>query len=101
MPEILITPAAENDLISLWRYIARDNREAATRVYEVARQTFAIIADMPTIGTLYQAKRARLAGIRFFPVKQFRNYIIYYRPTARGIEVIRVLHGHMDVRKRL
>jgi len=33
MSEILITPAAENDLVSIWAYIARDNRDAADRVY--------------------------------------------------------------------
>lgn len=31
MPKILITPAAENDLINIWVYIARDNPEAADR----------------------------------------------------------------------
>ena len=34
MPTILITPAAESDLITLWVYIARDNRVAADKVYE-------------------------------------------------------------------
>lgn len=101
MSNILITPAAEKDLINLWIYIARDNRAAADKVYETAEQTFVTLAAMPSIGTLYQPRRARLEGIRFFPVKQFRNYIIYYRATADGIEIIRVLHAHMERQKRL
>lgn len=32
MSKILITPAAEDDLINLWVYIARDNPSAADRV---------------------------------------------------------------------
>jgi toxin ParE1/3/4 len=101
MPNILITPAAENDLINLWIYIARNNRAAADKVYETVEQTFVTLASMPNIGTLYQPRRARLEGIRFFPVKQFRSYIIYYRATTDGIEIIRVLHAHMERHKRL
>ncbi|MBV5318689.1 MAG: type II toxin-antitoxin system RelE/ParE family toxin, partial [Desulfobulbaceae bacterium] len=56
---------------------------------------------MPTIGTLYHPKRTKLVGIRFFPIKQFQNYIIYYQTTEKGIEIIRVLHAHMDKRRRL
>ncbi len=102
MPSIWITPAAESDVVNLWIYIARDNPEAADRVYHAAEETFATIADMPGIGTLYQSKRAKLLhGLRFFPVTQFPSYVIYYRENADGIEIIRVLHGHMDKIKQL
>lgn len=101
MPKILITPAAGEDLINLWVYIARDDPTAADRVYQAAQMTFETLAAMPTIGTLYHPKRTQLAGIRFFPIKQFRNYVVYYRTTGQGIEIIRVLHAHMDKRRRL
>ena len=96
MPNILITPAAEADLINLWVYIARDNPEAADRVYQAAEETFETLASMSGIGTPYQSKRARLRGLRFFPITQFPNYVIYYREYVDGIEIIRILHGHMD-----
>jgi len=101
IPTILITPAAEDDLVNLWAYIAQDNREAADKVYKAAEQTFATLAAMPAMGTLYLPKRARLKDIRFFPVKQFKNYIIYYRAIPDGIEIIRILHAHMERHKRL
>lgn len=101
MSKILITPAAEEDLINLWVYIARDNPTAADRVYQAAQTTFETLITSPNIGTQYQPKRARLEGIRFFPIKQFRNYIIYYRETTKGIEIIRVLHAHMEKHRRL
>lgn len=53
MPSILITPAAENDLINLWVYIARDNPPAADQVYQAAEKTFETLAAMSGIGTLY------------------------------------------------
>ena len=101
MPTILITPAAESDLINLWVFIAQDNRVAADKVYEAVEQTFATLASMPAMGTLYQPKLRRLEGIRFFPVTHFQKYIIYYRVIQGGIEIIRVLHAHMERHKQL
>ena len=101
MADILITPAAESDLVNIWLYIARDNAEAADRVYQAAEDTFKALAAMPRMGTLYQSRRARLNGVRFFPISNFQRYVIYYRELPQGMEIIRVLHGHMDRKKRL
>jgi plasmid stabilization system protein ParE len=98
---IIITPAAENDLVNIWLYIARDNPDAAERVYQAAESTFESLAATPRMGTLYQSKRAQLEGMRCFPVSKFQNYVIYYREHSQGIEIIRVLHSHMDKKRRL
>ena len=37
--------------------------------------------------------------MRSFPVKRYRNYLIFYRPSRDGIEVIRILHGARDFRR--
>ena len=55
----------------------------------------------PRMGTLYQSKRAQLEGMRFFPVSKFQSYVIYYRQHPQGIEIVRVLHAHIDSKKRL
>jgi len=101
MPEILITPAAESDLIGLWTYIAQDNRQAADAVFDAAQETFRLLLASPRIGTSFHAKRPSLKGIRSFPIKNYPTYIAYYRPTQNGIEIIRVLHGRMQREKRL
>ncbi len=101
MPSILITPAAEEDLISLWLYIARDNQDAADRVYQAAERTFKNLADMPRMGTPYQSRRVHLKDVRFFPVKDFHNYVVYYLEQPKGIKIIRVLHAHMQKIPRL
>ena len=101
MPKILITPAAEDDLINIWVYIARDNPEAADRTYQAAEKTFETLAAMPEIETVYWTKRAKLKSLRFFPVKQFHNYVIYYREIMDGVEIVRVLHAHMEKNRRL
>ena len=101
MSAILITPAAEKDLVNIWLYIARDNEAAANRVYEAAENTFTLLADSPHMGTLYHPRRTRLQGIRFFPINKFSNYIVYFREHRDGIEIIRVLHANMLKHKRL
>ena len=101
MASILITPAAENDLVNIWLYIARDDQDAADRVYQAAEKTFDSLLAAPRMGTLYQAKRPQLKGMRFFPISKLHNYVIYYREHPQGIEIVRVLHAHMDKKKRL
>jgi plasmid stabilization system protein ParE len=32
-------------------------------------------------------------------VKGYRNFLIFYRQTRRGIEIVRVLHGARDIRR--
>lgn len=101
MAVITITPAAENDLVNIWVYIARDNPEAADNVYRAAEETFQKLAAMPRMGASYKSKRSRLKGLRFFPVSNFHNYVIYYREQPDGIEIIRVLHAYMNKQERL
>lgn len=97
---ILVTPAAENDLVNIWLYIARDNSDAADRVYQATEDTFQALAATPRMGTLYQSKRAQLEGARVFPVSKFKNYVVYFREHPKGIEIIRILHAHMDKQRR-
>ena len=52
---------------------------------------------MPGMGTRYQADEPRYADVLSFPVSRFRMYLVFYRPVAGGIEVLRVLHGARDI----
>ncbi len=88
-------------MINIWLYVARDNEEAAYRVYEAAGKTFEFLAGFPCIGTPYHSKRFKLKDFRFFPINKFHSYIIYYREQPEGIEIIRVLHAHMVKYTRL
>ena len=101
MASIIVTPAAETDLTEIWSYIAEDNPQAADRVFEAAQMTFDSLLEQPKIGKIFESKRKKLKGILFFPIHQFPKYIIYYRETSNGIEVVRVLHSRMLKESRL
>jgi len=63
-------PAAEEDLINIWVYVARGNQGAADRVYEATEETFELLVDSPRIGTPYHPRRIQLKGVRFFSNKE-------------------------------
>jgi len=70
-------------------------------VFQAAESTFEALVATPRMGTLYRGKRALLKDVRFFPVSKFQSYVIYYREQPHGIEIIRVLHAHMDKQRHL
>lgn len=101
MASINVTPAAETDLADIWLCIAGDNPQAADRVFDAAKATFDSLLEQPEIGTIFESKRKKLKGFRFFPINQYPKYIIYYREASDGIEVVRVLHSRMLKESRL
>jgi toxin ParE1/3/4 len=70
-------------------------------LYQAAEKTLESLVTAPRMGILYQVKRPQLEGMRFFPVSKFESYALYYREHPQGIEIVRVLHAHMDKKKRL
>ncbi len=96
MATVLRRPRAEDDLIEIWTYIARDNPVAADSVLDAVETTIGMLLEMPEAGVRYASRIRRLAGLRFFPVRGFHAYLIYYRPIEDGIEIVRVLRGERD-----
>ncbi len=84
---------AEDDVYSAARHIAEDagDLEPAYRFIDTISAKTALIATHPEMGR----ERPELAsGLRSFPVGAF---IIFYRPSKDGIEVIRVVRGSRDI----
>ena len=55
------------------------------------------LAEMPGLGSRRDFSNPILVDIRSWIIKGFPNHLIFYRPTTRGIEVVRVLHGARDL----
>ncbi len=96
MTRFVLTPAARADLAEISDYISKDNPDAANRVLDELRAAMRKLAEMPEIGHF----RRDLASepLRFWPVY---SYLIIYRPEARPLQVVRVLHGSRDVQRTL
>lgn len=95
--QITIRPRASQDLDVHFTYIAQSNAKAALRFFDAARLTIAQIARMPGIGVVYPTQSGALQGLRKWPVKGFRQYMIFYLDLPEAVEVIRILYGSQDI----
>lgn len=95
--QIAVRPRASQDIDDHFAYIAQSNAEAALRFFDAARLTIAQIARMPGIGVVYPVQSASLQGLRKWPVKGFRQYMIFYLDLPEAVEVVRILYGSQDI----
>lgn len=84
-------PAAKADLLNIWEYVAADDLEQADRLLDAIEIQCQKLARFPRLGRARDELRPLL---RSFPLG---NYVVFYRPSKDGIEIIRVLHGRRDV----
>lgn len=95
---VIIRPKAREDIIECALFIAEDNPDAAVRFLQSVETTAHQLADNPSIGRLRQFLLQEMEGIRSFPVDHFPKHLIFYRRDVYAdVDVIRVLHGAMDV----
>jgi toxin ParE1/3/4 len=84
------------DLDEIAAFIGISSPRAALRFLEGFDRAVSSLAAMPASGSLHHPGHPHLHDIRAWPVPGFKKYVIFYRPTRNGIEVLRVLHGARD-----
>jgi toxin ParE1/3/4 len=94
---IIKSDLALNDLEEQAEYIRQDNPRAALRFLEAAEATFRQLASMPGIGERFETDNPLYQDLRGFPISKFSSRVVYYKPLADGVIIIRVLHGARDV----
>lgn len=82
---------ADADLTEIWLFIAKDNIEAADRVFSELENACVNLADHPGIG---RGRPELGKDLRSYPEG---SYLIFYRPSDVGIHVVRILHGARDI----
>jgi toxin ParE1/3/4 len=98
MSRVVRRQAARQDLVDIvYHFIRKGTPNSARRFRDQAEATFLRLAGMPGLGARFEHEHPALAELRFFPVSRFKNYLVFYRPIADGIEVARVLHGARDI----
>lgn len=91
MSRYRLTPEASRDLEGISDFIAHDNPVAALRVIDDIEEKCKALAQMPEMGRL---RPELVPGLRSLTVG---NYLIFYRPTDHGIDVVRIAHGSRDL----
>ena len=89
--------AAIEDITRAIAWIALDNPAAARRFHAAVRRSYSEIRRFPQIGVKrhFAEPDVRSWRVRGFP------HLIFYKPTAERVEIVRVLHPAMDLEREL
>ena len=92
MARVIYAPDADDDLMGIVDYIARDKPVAARNWLQKVRDTCESLAMQPEMGEVRQG--FGVPGCRSFVIG---SYVVFFRPIEGGIEVSRVIHGSRDM----
>lgn len=84
----------KRDLAEIFAYCAeRAGLEIADRLIDSIVDRFALLSDFPDAG---KPEDDIATGVKCFPVGR---YLIYYRKSRRGVEIVHVFHGARDQKR--
>jgi len=95
MPKIFRTRRSRQDYAVIYAYIAEESPQNAEMIVRLFDEAIKILALHPFMG---RPRHELDANVRSWVVHHF---VIFYRPCEDGIELIRVLHGSMDIARHL
>ena len=100
--EIIITPAAENDLQQIFKYIATELLEPQTAINlcDKIEQEILKLDTLSDRYPLYKKEPWLSRGLRFFPVEKFLVFYIT-RELDCTVHVLRVMYGGRNVEEQL
>ncbi len=87
-------PAAQNDLISIFDYIAKDSQKRAASFVEKIDKRIGILEHFPLLGRIPTHPKLREYGYRVLVIE---SYLVFYIIKNKKIEVHRVLHGSRNL----
>ena len=93
MAQVVFAPEADDDLIEIAAFIARDKPGAARRWVQKIRESCDTFATQPEAGE--ERPGFGVPECRCFSVG---NYVVFFRPVDGGIEIARIIHGNRDLR---
>ncbi|MGO9126330.1 MAG: type II toxin-antitoxin system RelE/ParE family toxin [Terriglobales bacterium] len=86
-----VTRQAEQDLDEVYVYWARRaSPEVADRLIDRIADRFWLLGEHPDAG---RPSEDIAAGVKSFPAGK---YLIYYRATRRGTDILHIFHGARD-----
>lgn len=96
MANFRLTQKAVADLSDIWNYTFDTwSEQQADKYYMLLLEAFQELAERPQIGKAYDEVFPNLLGYKAY------KHLIFYTADNEGIEIVRVLHSRMDLRKQL
>ncbi len=91
MSRYRLTPAATQDLHEIGDFISENDPVIAFRIVDEIEMKCQALARMPEMGRARNELAPNLRSMKS------GKYLIFYRPTDDGVEIIRVAHGSRDL----
>jgi toxin ParE1/3/4 len=88
---------AEQDVEEIVDYISHDSAQAAATFRVALQHVCEMLVDIPEAGSTRTFRNPEMKGVRMLPVRKFDKYLIFYRSTSEGLEIVRVVHGARDL----
>ena len=99
---VKITNEANNDLRSIYEYIAFELKSIETAIGQLERleQSILKLSEMPERYKQYENEPWKSKGLRMMPVD---NYIVFYIPDndKNTVTIIRVMYGGRNIERQL
>ena len=97
MKKYHLTNKAVEDLSDIWNYtLVTWSERQADLYYEMLINFCMEIANNPAIGKNYDGISEELYGL------PANKHVIFYKVIANNkVEIVRILHGRMDLKKRI
>jgi toxin ParE1/3/4 len=94
--QLVIAPAAKNDLKAIYQYSLRlwGQAQAESYLYTIKNQ-FWLLTEQPFLGT---ERPELLPDTRSLVIE---SHTLFYRVTTSRVEIMRVLHGRQDPQRHL
>jgi toxin ParE1/3/4 len=86
-------PEFDDDVNGAVDYIAGHHFNASLRFLECVEETVRRLAICPVSGSPVKFNYSGAKGLRVIAVQRYRNYLIYFRPLADRIQLVRLVHG--------
>ncbi|MBI5363670.1 MAG: type II toxin-antitoxin system RelE/ParE family toxin [Planctomycetes bacterium] len=88
---------AVEDLTEAYFFLGADSPAAADRLVDAIEAAIRFLLDNPRAGAPRSFRAPRARGVRSWAPRRFPNHLIFYRPTDKGLEILRILHGARDL----
>lgn len=97
MPNYHLTNKAVEDLTEIWNFTFQKwSENQADKYYFLLLDSCQEIAETPSLGKKYDIVTPQLFGYKS------NQHILFYRILSENeVEIIRILHGRMDLKSKL
>ena len=91
--KVVYSKAIFVEIVEISSYLAENSYDTALRFFECCDESFRLLSREPNIGVIRHFRIPELREVRMWRVKDFENYLIFYRVQSANIKILHVVHA--------